>query len=173
MLPEEDPATANGTKNSSNRFTAFAGTTRVSQCLKKQSPTHTYPDHQSSFIFFLHLLRSQHTPCSIYVINSLFCTTSQQVLLVYLLVWNPPLHTPSTSYSIYFFTQSLSSFRTHAHTITTCFAEVPILCHLILISLFQLFTLNSIFYLNAKILLTILIHARRSATSLRATAYML
>ena len=30
-------------------------TTRVSRYQKKHSPTHTYPDHQSSFITFLHL----------------------------------------------------------------------------------------------------------------------
>jgi len=30
----------------------------VHQYQKKHSPTHTYPDHQSSFICFLHLLRS-------------------------------------------------------------------------------------------------------------------
>jgi len=31
-------------------------TTRVGRYQKKHSPTHTYPDHQTSFINFLHLL---------------------------------------------------------------------------------------------------------------------
>jgi len=33
-----------------------SGTTWVSQYQKKHLPTHTYPDHQPSFISFLHLL---------------------------------------------------------------------------------------------------------------------
>jgi len=40
-----------------NRFTAlwiWSGTTQVSRYQKKHSPTHTYPDHQSSFICLLH-----------------------------------------------------------------------------------------------------------------------
>jgi len=41
----------------------------------------------------------------------------------------------STRYFIHFFTQSLSFFATHAHTIATYFAVVPRLCHLILVSL--------------------------------------
>ena len=39
-----------------------SGTTRMSCYQKKHSPTHTYPDHQSSFICFLHLLRSMSWP---------------------------------------------------------------------------------------------------------------
>jgi len=42
-----------------------------------------------------------------------------------------------------------SSFRTHDHTNASCFSVVPKLRHLILISLSQLFTWNSAFYLNA------------------------
>jgi len=34
----------------------LSGSTRVSQYQKKDSPTHTYPDYQPSFISFLHLL---------------------------------------------------------------------------------------------------------------------
>jgi len=36
----------------------LSGTTRVGRYLKKHSPTHTHPDHQTSFINFFHLLRS-------------------------------------------------------------------------------------------------------------------
>jgi len=39
---------------------------------------------------------------------------------------------PSTSYSIHFFSKSVSSFAAHAHTIVTCFAIVPRLYHLFL-----------------------------------------
>ena len=43
-------------------------TTWVGRHQKKHSehsPTHTHPDHQTSFINFLHLLRSIYPPCSI------------------------------------------------------------------------------------------------------------
>jgi len=36
----------------------FVWETQLSQYQKKHSPTHTYPDHQSSFICFIHLIRS-------------------------------------------------------------------------------------------------------------------
>jgi len=39
-------------------YSPLSGTTRVSWYQKKHSPTHTYSDHQPSFISFLHLLRS-------------------------------------------------------------------------------------------------------------------
>jgi len=80
-------------------------TTRVSRYQKKHSPTH-HPDHHSIFISFFHLPRS--------IASSLFklrawqssCTTSFHVL------FGLPLGLePSTSYSIHFFTQTVSSFR--------------------------------------------------------------
>ena len=84
----------------------LSGTTRVGRYQKKHSPTHTHPDHRTSFITFLHLQRS--------MASSLFSlrawqssrTTSLQVL------FGLPLGPgPSTSYSMHFFTQSSSSFR--------------------------------------------------------------
>jgi len=36
----------------------WSGTTRVGRYQEKHSPTHTHPGHQTSFISFLHLLRS-------------------------------------------------------------------------------------------------------------------
>jgi len=36
----------------------WSGNARVSRYQKKHSPTHTHPDHWTSFINFLHLLRS-------------------------------------------------------------------------------------------------------------------
>ena len=36
----------------------LSGTTRVGRYQKKHSPTHTHPDHRTSFITFLHLQRS-------------------------------------------------------------------------------------------------------------------
>jgi len=78
-------------KNNNNRFTApwiLSGITRVSRYEKKHSTTHTYPDHQSSFICFLHLLRSMvpwHPPCSIYVPENLFVKPPSKSSLVNLL----------------------------------------------------------------------------------------
>jgi len=36
----------------------WSGTTRVGRYQEKHSPTHTHPDHRTSFIIFLHLQRS-------------------------------------------------------------------------------------------------------------------
>ena len=81
---------------------SISGTTQLGRYQKKRSTTHTNPDHQTSFINFLHLLPS--------IASSLFSlrawesslTTSLQVLFGL----GPP-----TSYSIHSFTQSSSSFH--------------------------------------------------------------
>jgi len=117
----------------------LSGTTRVSRYQKKHSPTHTYPDHQSSLISFLHLrqsiasslfnlraLQPSGTPAadsqqgamghSLASCASLLHNLSPRIL------WStsflhPTLHTPYIS--------SLNHchlFATHAHTIATCFA---------------------------------------------------
>jgi len=64
------------------RFTALwtlSETTRVRWYQKKHSPTHNYPGHQSSFICFLHLLRSMAS--SLFNLRALqsFTTISLQV----------------------------------------------------------------------------------------------
>ena len=84
----------------------WSGSTRVGQYQKKHSPTHTHPDHRTSFINFLHLLRS--IASSLFSLRAWqsFSTNSLQVL-----IGLPLGHGPSTSYSIHFFTQSSSSFR--------------------------------------------------------------
>ena len=85
----------------------LSGTTRVSQYQKKHSPTHHHhPDHHPIFISFFHLLRS--IASSLFKLRAWqsFCTTSFHVL------FGLPLGLEtSTSYSIHFFTQSVSSFR--------------------------------------------------------------
>ena len=84
----------------------LSGTTRVGRYQKKHSLAHTHPGQRTSCITFLHLQRS--------MASSLFSlrawqssrTTSFQVL------FGLPLGLePSTSYSMHFFTQSSSSFR--------------------------------------------------------------
>jgi len=92
-----------------NRFTALwnlSRTTRVSRYQKKHSPTQQSSWSSIISICFLHLLRSMASslfnPCAL----QSFSTISLQVF------FGLPLGlVPSTSYSIHFFTQSLSSFR--------------------------------------------------------------
>jgi len=93
----------------------FSGINRVSWYQKKHSLTHTYPEHQSSFISFLHLLWSMASSLFNLLAWQSICTTSVQVLFGLRLDL-----ALSTSYSIHFFTQSLSSFH------NTC----PYHCHL-------------------------------------------
>jgi len=90
-----------------NRFMAhktLSGTTWVSRYQKKHSPTHAFRDHQSSLICFFHLKWSMAS--SLYNPRAWqsFSTISQQVFFA-----QPLGLAPSTSYSIHFFTQSLSS----------------------------------------------------------------
>jgi len=86
-------------------------TTRVSRYQKKHSPTHTYRGHQSSFTCFIHLLQSMaSTPFNPRAWQS-FSTISLRVF------FGLPLGlAPSTSYSIHFFTQSLSSWHNTVQT---------------------------------------------------------
>jgi len=129
----------------------FSGTTWMSWY---HSPTHTYPDHQSSFICFLHLLQS--------IASSLFNlrTTSLQVL------FGIPLGLePSTSHSIHFFTQSLSFFH------NTCpYRRNQFCCSIKIMPSNPSLSLNSLlgmlsFILTSHIHLITLISARWSATS--------
>ena len=84
----------------------WSRTTRVGQYQKKHSPTHTHPDHRTSFIIFLHLQRSVASSLFILRAWQSFRTTSLQVL------FGLPFGLgPSTSYSIHIFTQSSSSPR--------------------------------------------------------------
>ena len=85
-------------------YSPLSGTTRVSRYQKKHSPTH-HPDHHPIFISFFHLPRSIVSLFRLHAWQS-SCTTLFHVLF--------GLHLglePSTSYSIHFFTQSVSCFR--------------------------------------------------------------
>jgi len=73
---------------------------------KKHSLTHTYCGHQSSLICFLHLLRSMASSLFNLCAWQSFSTISLKVFFCL-----PLSLTPSTSYSIHFFIQSLSSFH--------------------------------------------------------------
>ena len=110
----------------------LSGTTWVGRYQNKHSPTHTHPVHQTSFINFLHLLRSIASSLLIYVLDGLFSTIffSQHIQVLFglplcLLVWNPLLYTPYISSRSHYLL-----FATHAHTITAFSAVVPVLCRL-------------------------------------------
>ena len=83
----------------------LSGTTRVGRYQKKHSPTHTHPDHRTSFIIFLHVQRSMASS-----LFSLRAWQSSRKTSVQVLFGLPLGLGPSTSYSMHFFTQS-SSFR--------------------------------------------------------------
>ena len=130
-----------------NRFTALwilSGTTWLSRCQKKHSPTHTYHGHQSSLICFLHLLRSMASSLFNFCVWHSFSTISLQVF------FGLPLGLAPSAYSIHFFTQSLSSF------LSTCPYHCNLFCSSTEImssnpslSLSQPITWNSILWLNA------------------------
>jgi len=109
-------------------YGSLSRTTQVSQYQKKHSPTHTYPDHQSSFISFLHLLWSIASSLFNLVLDSLFAQPLSKYSLVY-----PLGLAPSISYSIHFFNQSPFSFHNIFPYIATCFDTVARLYHLILV----------------------------------------
>ena len=115
----------------------LSGTTRVSRYQKKHSPTH-YPDHHPVFISFFHLPRS--IASSLFKLRAWqsFCTTCFHVL------FGLPLGLePSTSYSVHFFTQSVSSFRSTCpyHRSVFC-CSINIISSIHSLSLFLVFLLT-------------------------------
>jgi len=137
----------------------LSGTTQMTWYQKKHTPTH-HPDHHPIFISFFHLLQS--IASSLFKLRAWqsFYTTSFHVL------FGLPLGLePSTSYSIHFFTQSVSSFCNTC----TCHRN-PFCCCTKIIWSIPSFSLNSLlgtlsFTLTLHIHLTILICAHWSATS--------
>jgi len=135
-------------------YSPLSGTTRMSQYQKKHSPTH-HPNHHPIFISFFHLPRS--IASSLFKLRAWqsFCTTFFHVLFGLLLGLEP-----STSYSIHFFTQSVSCFC------STCPHHCNLFCCSInIISSIPSLSLNSLlgtlsFTLTVHIhLLTILVSA--------------
>ena len=123
----------------------------MSQYQKKHSPTH-HADHHPIFISFFHLPRS--IASSLFKLHAWqsFCTTSLHVL------FGLPLGLESsTSYSIHFFTQSVSSFRNtcpYHHNLFCC--SIKIVSSISSLSVSSLLGILS-FTLTLHIHLTILI----------------
>jgi len=136
----------------------LSGTTRLSRYQKKHPPTH-HPDYHPIFISFFHLPRS--IASSLFKLRAwqFFCTTSFDVF------FGLPLGLePSTSYSIHFFTQSVSSFHSTCPYHRNLFWCISIISSIPSLSLSSL--LGTLFFtLRLHIHLTILISARWSATS--------
>ena len=82
----------------------LSGSTRVSRYQKKHSSTHTTPAHQPSLSASSIYHESWHPPCSIHAPGNLSARPLTVSSSAYLWVW-------SHTYSIHFFTQSLSSFH--------------------------------------------------------------
>jgi len=119
-------------------------TTQVGRYQKKHSPTHTHADHQTSFIKFLHFLRSIASSVFNLCAWQSFSTTSLQVL------FSLPLGLgPSASCSIHFFTQSSSSFHNTCPSHHSLFCVIPFFSSIPLKNFSPLLTWKSVFYLNA------------------------
>ena len=95
---------------------------------EETSPTHTHCGHQSSQSAFSIYYDPWHPPYSIQVLYSLF---PQSPSFLWSTSW------PGT---LCFIPNHYLLFATHAHTIATCFAVVPRLCHLNLVSLSILYS---------------------------------
>ena len=117
----------------------WSRTTRVGRYQKKHSPTHTHPDHQTSFINFSIYNDQWHPLCSFYMLDSPLVQPLSRSSLGFLLVLDPQLHTP------YISSPNHHLFAALAHTNAACSAAIPMLCHLYLVSLSQLFTWVSVF----------------------------
>jgi len=123
IVLHEDHGSVKSTTQQQQRsfYGPLSATTWVSQYQKKHSPTH-HPDHHPIFISFFHLPRS--IASSLFKLRAWqsFCTTSLHVL------FGLPLGLePSTSYSIHFFTQSVSSFRNtcpYHHNLFCCSVNI-------------------------------------------------
>ena len=70
----------------------WSGTTLVGRYQKKHSRSHTHPDHQTSFVNFLHLLRSIASSCSVYMLDSPFRQPLSGSSLVFLFTLHTFLH---------------------------------------------------------------------------------
>jgi len=119
---------------SADMSSAYVDMTTTTTANTATTTTHTYHviHHPLSApsIFYDPL----HPSCSIYVPDSLFPQSFSKFSLVYILAWHPPLHTLHISSP-----NHCLLFTAHAHAIATCFAVVPKLSHLFLVSLSTLF----------------------------------
>ena len=111
-------------------YSLLSGTTWVSRYQKKHLPTH--PSWSSSNLYQLLPSTTIHgiLPAKFTWLTIFFAQPLTKSSLVYLLVWSSPPRMPYISLP-----NQCLLFATHAHTIAACFAVVPRLYHLFLVSL--------------------------------------
>jgi len=100
------------------------------ELVPEETFTHSHLMWSSVIPYLLPPSVTIHGILSVYLPDSVFPQSLFKFSLVYLLAWHPQLHTPYVSSS-----NHCLLFAAHAQTIATCFAVVPRLCHLILVSL--------------------------------------
>jgi len=106
-----------------------------SELVPEETFTHSHPSWSSVIPYLLHPYPVIHGILPVqFMCLTVFFHNLSKFSLVYLLAWHPRLHTPYIS-SI----NNCLPFAAHAHTITSCFAVVPRLCHLILVCLSTLY----------------------------------
>jgi len=152
-LPAAQPTALTTIQQQQRFYGPLSRTTRVSRYQKKHSPTR-HPDHHPVFISFFHLPRSIASSLFKLCAWQSFCTTSFHVIFRLSLGLEP-----STSYSIHFFTRSVSSFH------STCPYHRNLFCCSINMSPIPILSPNSLlgtlsFSLTLHIHLTILISTR-------------
>jgi len=110
-------------------YSLLSGTTWVSRYQKKHLPTH--PSWSSSNLYQLLPSTTIHgiLPAKFTWLTIFFAQPLTKSSLVYLLVWSSPPRMPYISLP-----NQCLLFATHAHTIAACFAVVPRLYHLLLVS---------------------------------------
>ena len=68
------------------RSLLLSGTTWVGQYQKKHSPSHTHPDHRTSFIIFLHLQRCMAS--SLFILRAWQSSRTTSLQVLFGLVWS-------------------------------------------------------------------------------------
>ena len=111
----------------------WSATTRVGRYQKQHSPTHTHPGHRTSFINFLHLLRS---------IASILCVQFMCLTVLFDNLSPGLLWSSSWSWTLYFILHAflhpvIIFFSQHMPMPTqpVLLYVIPMLCHLYLVSL--------------------------------------
>jgi len=103
----------------------------LGEAVPEETFTHSHLSWSSVICYLLPPSITIHgiLPVQFACLSVFFRNLSLKFSLVYFLAWHPPLHTPYISSP-----NHCLLFAECAHTIATCFAEVPRLCHLILVS---------------------------------------
>ena len=103
----------------------LSGTTQVCQYQKKHSPSHTCPEHQSSFICFLHLLQSMASSL-FHLRTCLFAPLSKSSLALGVSAYKP---LPQNSYCCVMFASQRVSLIVIPFCLSVCLSVIPTAYH--------------------------------------------